>query len=254
MEVRLHNRCALVTGGSRGLGRATALRLAASGARVGIVSRRQDVLDETVRELEAVASDKVAGFAADVCDPAAVESAFRGIVDHLGPVDILVNNAGTHAAGPFLETADEAWQADLELKVFSAIRMSRLALPGMRERGWGRILNTVANSGKAPPAKTSPTSVSRAAGLALTKLLANEFGGDGITVNALAVGLIMSDQVAALMEKHSGAEERAKKRIPAGRLGKPEEFADLACFLVSDRAAFINGVAANIDGGMSPVL
>jgi len=169
-------------------------------------------------------------------------------------VDILFNNAGTHAADTFLETTDEAWQADFDLKLFSAIRMSRVVLPGMKERGWGRVVNTVATIGKTPPANTSPTSITRAAGMALTKVLANEFGPHGITVNAIAVGVIESDQIAHMMKSRPGALEQIQKRVPAGRLGKSEEFADLACFLVSENAGFINGVAVNVDGGMCPVL
>jgi NAD(P)-dependent dehydrogenase (short-subunit alcohol dehydrogenase family) len=253
MEIRLDGRTALITGGSRGLGRAMALRFAASGARVAIAARRVDVLAETQREIEAVARDKVFAVPFDAYDPAGFEPAHQSVVEALGPVDILVNNAGTRAAKPFLEVDDEAWQSDLDLKLFAAIRMSRLVLPGMRERGWGRILNTLAIQAKAPPPQTSPTSISRAAGLALTKVLAAEFAAHGITVNALPVGLIESDQINAVMTTQPGALERAQRRIPAGRLGKAEEFADLACFLASERAAYINGVAVNVDGGLSPV-
>ncbi len=253
MEIRLDGRTALVTGGSRGLGRAVALRFAASGARVAIAARRPDVLEETRREVEAVARAEVVAVPFDATDAAGFGVAHDAVVAALGPVDILVNNAGTRAASPFLEVDDAAWQTDLDLKLHAAIRMSRLVLPGMRDRGWGRILNTLAIQGKAPPPNSSPTSVSRAAGLALTKVLAHEFGPYGITVNALPVGLIESDQINEGMASQSGALERARKRIPAGRLGKAEEFAALACFLASDGAAFINGVAINVDGGMSPV-
>lgn len=253
MEIRLDGRTALITGGSRGLGRAMALRFAASGARVAIAARRADVLEETRRELEAVARDKVFALPFDAYNAAGFEPAHRAVVEALGPVDILVNNAGTRAAKPFLEVDDAAWQSDLELKLLAAIRMSRLVLPSMKERGWGRVLNTLAIQAKAPPPQTSPTSISRAAGLALTKVLATEFAPHGITVNALPVGLIESDQINEVMETQAGALERAQKRIPAGRLGKAEEFANLACFLASDEAAYINGVAVNVDGGLSPV-
>ncbi len=253
MEIRLDGRTALITGGSRGLGRAMALRFAASGARVAIAARRPGVLAETQREVEAVARDKVLAVPFDAYDAASFEPAHRAVVEALGPVDILVNNAGTRAAKPFLEVDDAAWQSDFDLKLLAAIRMSRLVLPAMAERGWGRILNTLAIQAKAPPPGTSPTSISRAAGLALTKVLAAEFAGQGITVNALPVGLIESDQINEVMETQPGALERAQRRIPAGRLGKAEEFADLACFLASQRAAYINGVAVNVDGGLSPV-
>ncbi|HSS83798.1 MAG TPA: SDR family oxidoreductase, partial [Reyranella sp.] len=152
-------------------------------------------------------------------------------------------------------------QGDLDLKLFAAIRLLRLALPGMRERKWGRIVNVLNIGAKAPGADSTPTSVSRAAGLALTKALSKENAPHNVLVNAMLVGLIESDQ---WQRRHKAAndgktyeqflEGMAKGRIPIGRIGKSEEFARMACFLCSDAGSFITGVAINVDGGASPVV
>jgi 3-oxoacyl-[acyl-carrier protein] reductase len=158
---------------------------------------------------------------------------------------------------------DEDWQGDLDLKFFAAVRMIRLALPGMRERKWGRVLNVLNIGAKAPTANSTPTSVSRAAGLALTKALSKENAEHNILVNAMLVGLIESDQWVRRHKTAAGAGKTyeeflagmAKGRsIPLGRMGKAEEFARMACFLCSDAGSFITGVAINVDGGASPVV
>ena len=134
--------------------------------------------------------------------------------------------------------------------------MARLALPHMREQKWGRIVNTLATAARHPPAKSLPTSATRAAGLAFTKALANEFGPDGVLVNALLVGVIESEQMANMLARApdpDAARASLDERVPLGRMGEAEEFANMACFLASDHASYINGCAINVDGGMSPV-
>jgi len=178
-----------------------------------------------------------------------------------GKVDILINNAGVSRAKPFETVTDEDWQDDLDLKLFAAIRLTRLALPGMRERRWGRIINVLNIGAKAPRANSTPTSVSRAAGLALTKALSQENAPHNVLVNAMLVGLIDSDQ---WRRRHRAADDgttyqqflegMAEGNIPLGRMGTAEEFARLACFLCSDAGSFITGVAINVDGGASPVV
>jgi len=161
---------------------------------------------------------------------------------------------------PFEQITDAMWQEDLELKLFAAIRLARLALPGMKERRWGRIINVLNIGAKAPRAGGAPTAVSRAAGMALTKILANEGAPHNVLVNAMLVGQIVSDQ---WVRRHAaqGANvpfddflTKLAANIPLGRLGKPEEFAAMACFLCSDRAGFTTGTAINMDGGASPVV
>ncbi|NQV54687.1 MAG: SDR family oxidoreductase [Rhodospirillales bacterium] len=259
MEIRMDGRRALITGGSRGLGRAMAMRFAESGADVAIVARRGDVLDKTRAEIEAISDGKVVTCVGDVSKAQDVERVFAEAEDALGGIDILVNNAGTSAAKPFLELSDEDWQVDLELKLFGAIRMIRLGLPGMKERGWGRIINILNTGAKAPRAGSTPTTVSRAAGLSLTKSLSLEYAPHGILVNALCTGLIVTDQLESMRDRaapEKSLEEFEKfmgERVPLGRMGTAEEYANVACLLASDAGGYVTGTAINIDGGSAPV-
>ncbi|HEX2135005.1 MAG TPA: SDR family oxidoreductase [Microvirga sp.] len=260
MDIRLDGRAALITGASKGLGLAMASEFAASGADVAIVARRPEVLEEARAPLAEVAEGRVHAIAADVATAEGVERAFASAVAAFGKIDILVNNAGVSQTGPFETITDEVWQADLDLKLFAAIRMTRLAFPQMKERRWGRVINVLNIGAKAPRAGGAPTVVSRAAGLALTKVLAGEGAPHNVLVNALLVGLIESDQwVRRHREQGGGAslEEFLGKlgaNIPLGRVGRPQEFATIACFLASDAAGYITGTAINVDGGASPVV
>jgi 3-oxoacyl-[acyl-carrier protein] reductase len=184
---------------------------------------------------------------------------FKTAREAFGQVDILVNNAGTSAHGSFEEISDGDWQTDLDLKFFAAIRLCRLVLPGMKELGWGRVINVLNIGGKAPSAGGAPTAVSRAAGLALTKVLACEYAPFGVLVNSLHVGKIESDQWVQRHKKSasSGTLEEfyadMGKSIPLGRVGKAEEFANVACLLASDAGSYIAGTSINVDGGLCPV-
>ena len=261
MDVRLDGRTALITGGSLGLGRAMAIEFARSGAAVAIVGRTRSTLDEAVAEIRAEAPEAQAeGFACDVRDASALESMHATVVAALGDVDILVNNAGTSAAKPFLSVTDEEWRNDLDLKLLAAIRLCRLCVPAMQARGWGRIINVLNTAAKAPGARSMPTSVSRAAGMAMTKALASELAADGILVNALNTGVLVTNQWHRLHQERSPDKafeefvDEMGRRIPIGRMGDAAEFANLACFLASDRASYITGTAINVDGGMAPVV
>jgi len=256
MQLSLAGRTALITGGSKGLGLATAEAFAAAGAAVAVVARDAATLEAAAGAIRAKAPQaRVAAVAADITTAEGCKSAFEASVAALGPIDILVNNAGQAAGGPFLSGSDAAWQADFDLKVFAHVRLCRLALPAMRERRWGRIINVLATAAKAAPAGSLPTAAARAAGMAITKALAKEFAPDGVLVNALLVGIIESDQ---WMRAFPGETERAAfmaqqgKSIPVGRVGRAEEFASAALFLASEAASYISGVAINVDGGASP--
>lgn len=262
MECTTEGRVALITGSSRGLGRAMALRLAGSGASVCIVGRRADVLEETRTEVAAAGNGKVAACAADIGTVDGVASAVETAERELGPVDILINNAGTSRRMPFLDITDALWSEDLELKLFGAIRATRLVFAGMMERRWGRIINVLNTGAKAPPAGGAPTAVSRAAGMALTKVLAGEGAPHNVLVNAMLVGRIESDQWLNRWKDggSNGTYEEylagmaSDLGLPMGRLGTAEEFANLACFLCSEQGSYVNGCAINVDGGMSPVV
>jgi 3-oxoacyl-[acyl-carrier protein] reductase len=259
MNVSMKDRVAIVTGGSKGIGIAVARRFAESGARVAILARGADDL-KAAREQLAKDGLEVRDYVCDVAKAADISRTYEKVVADFGKVDVLVNNAGTSRAMAFETVTDEIWQEDLDLKLFAAIRLSRLVWPGMRERKWGRIINVLNVGAKAPPAASTPTSVSRAAGMALTKAMANEGGPHNILVNAMLVGLIVSDQwvkrhAAKAPDTDFGAFTRdLAKGVPLGRMGTAEEFANLACFLASEQGSYITGTAINVDGGRSPVV
>ena len=173
-----------------------------------------------------------------------------------GGVDILINNAGTSAAASLENVSDEDWQFDFDLKVMAAVRLCRGAVPHLKAAGGGSIVNASIGGGKAPPAGQLPTSLTRAAGLNLTKSLANEFAPANIRVNAICIGLLKSAQ----WERRAGEGglnafyDQLATKVPLGRVGEAEDYGDLAAFLCSDRATYITGTAINLDGGMCPVL
>lgn len=264
MDVRMDGRVAVITGASTGLGLAMAKEFAASGGSVAMLARKADVLASAKAEVVKAAgktNGKFEAYSCDVSKAQPIADTFKKIVADFGKVDIVVNNAGISHAKSFDTVTDEDWQGDLDLKLFAAIRLCRAALPGMRERKWGRIVNVLNIGAKAPGADSTPTSVSRAAGLALTKALSKENAPHNVLVNAMLVGLIESDQ---WVRRHKAANDgksyqeftaaMSKGRIPIGRMGKAEEFARMACFLCSDAGSFITGVAINVDGGASPVV
>ena len=203
---------------------------------------------------------KIETFQCDVSKDEDIKKAVAGVMSAFGKVDILINNAGTSRAMTFDKITDDIWQEDLDLKLFGAIRLTRLVWPGMQERKWGRIINVLNLGAKAPRAGGAPTAVSRAAGMALMKILSNEGAPHGILVNGMLVGLIDYDQH---VRRHRTTasnvpydEFRAKMgaNVPIGRIGKAEEFAAMDCFLCSDLAGFTTGAAINMDGGASPVV
>jgi 3-oxoacyl-[acyl-carrier protein] reductase len=257
MEITLKGRTAPVTGGSLGIGRAIARQFAQAGADVAILARRQGLLDEAAAAIGS-RPGQVLAVACDVRRADDIQTAFARVTHAFGRVDILVNNAGTSNAHPFESVTDAQWQEDIDLKLFAAIRLVRLAWPRMKERRWGRIINVLNVGAKAPRPASTPTSVTRAAGMALTKALAGEGAPHGILVNAMLVGFIESDQWVQRAAKTGVPLEdflaNMGKDIPLGRVGRAEEFANMACFLASDAASYITGTAINVDGGRSPVV
>jgi NAD(P)-dependent dehydrogenase (short-subunit alcohol dehydrogenase family) len=260
MEIRMDGRTALITGGSLGLGAAMAESFCAVGARVAILARRPEPLEETRAAIAEKTGGEIRGYVCDVSLAEQVADSYAQVVADLGPVDILVNNAGHAQVGPFEEITDEQWQADLDLKLFAAIRLARLAFPGMKQRNWGRIINLLNTMAKAPLPGSAPTSVTRAAGMALTKVMAGEGAPHNVLVNALMIGRIESDQIRrAYDQKPRDIDYReflanAGKDLPMGRFGTAEECANLARFLCSDAASYVTGCAINMDGGLSQVV
>jgi 3-oxoacyl-[acyl-carrier protein] reductase len=260
MDVRMDGRVALITGGSRGLGRAMALKFAEAGAKVAITARRADVLDEARAEIAGQTKAHVAAFPCDVSQADQVEGMFASMIGEFGQLDTLVNNAGQSQTGTFEEITDAVWQADLDLKLFAVIRLTRLAFPGMKARRWGRVLNVLNTGAKAPRAGGAPTAVSRAAGMAMTKVLAGEGAPYNVLVNALCTGSLVTDQILRRHQDQASdlsledyiAEQG--KAIPLGRMGDAEEYANMACFLASDAGSYVTGTAINVDGGRCPVV
>src|SRR5262245_19947825 len=258
MDIRLNGRAALVTGGSKGIGYGIARRFAASGADVAIAARGRDTLDQAVKEVGAQAKGgRGIGVQGDVGVPADIKRIYDEVAQRFGKVDIVVNNAGTSRNGAFEEITDEVWREDIDQKLFAAIRLTRLAWPQMKERRWGRVINVLNIGAKAPRAGSAPTTISRAAGLALTKVLAHGGGPHNILGNAMLVGFIEADQHVQRAKKAGIPLQQyiagRTKDIPLRRIGKAEEFANLACFLASDAASYVSGTAINVDGGHSPV-
>ena len=258
MLISLSGRSAIVTGGSKGIGLGVATRFAASGADVAIVARGPEALDAAVKGIKATAKGRVIGVQGDVAKAADIQRAYDETMKAFGKVDILVNNAGTSRTAAFEAVTDEMWREDFDQKLFAAIRLIRLVWPQMKEQRWGRVINVLNIGAKAPRAGSAPTSVTRAAGVALTKVLAGEGAPYNVLVNALLVGLIEADQhvqrAARTGVAYDDYRNKAAKEIPLGRMGKPEEFANLACLLVSDAGGYITGTAINVDGGRSPVV
>jgi NAD(P)-dependent dehydrogenase (short-subunit alcohol dehydrogenase family) len=259
MDLGLAGKVVCVTGGSSGIGRATAARLLAEGARVAICARNADRLETSAAELRAAHGEALLAVPADVSTAAGVQQFVQAALERFGILHGLVNNAGSSGARAFLDVTDADWQADIDIKLMAAIRMTRLCLPPLRETH-GAIVNVVAIGGKAPGPRSVPSTVTRAAGLALTKALSKEFAPDGVRVNAICIGTVRSGQhdpeweheFAHLTRDQFYADVARKRAIPLGRVGEAEEAGDLIAYLLSERAAFISGTAVNLDGAASP--
>lgn len=255
LDLGLDGKVALVTGGSDGLGRATVARLATEGAKVVACARRKAHLQQTVEQLKQQTGGDIIPVAMDVTRSVDCDRAVQEAIDHFGQLDILINNAGTSAAGGFESVTDEDWLADIELKVMGAVRMCRKSIPHLRAAGGGSIVNATIGGAKAPAARALPTTVTRAAGINLTKSLANEYAADNIRVNTICIGLIKSSQ----WERRAGDQSMDQfyaemaQRIPLKRVGEAEEYADLVAFLCSKNGSYITGTSVNLDGGLCAV-
>ena len=257
MDLELKGKVAIVTGGSQGIGKAAAMRLAAEGASVVIAARGRELLDAVAAEIRG-SGGSVAVVQADVSKAEDCARLVAEAVKAFGRLDILVNNAGTSATGEFEAVSDDLWQADFELKLFAAIRLARLAIPQMKQQGGGRIINITNIGAKQPRAKSMPTTVTRAAGLAFTKALSKEFAPHQILVNTVCIGLVRAGQHDRRAAKAGIAPEQLYadmgKDIPLGRVGLAEEVANAIAFLASGAASYITGSSLNLDGGTSAVL
>lgn len=259
MDLGLTGKTAIVTGGSDGIGKAAARALAAEGARVAICARRPDVLEAAAEELRADTGGEVLGIVCDMTEQSQVEQLVAEVVERWGGLDILVNNAGTSSAMPVDVLTEEALDYDLKLKVYGAVYASQAAIPHMKTAGGGRIINITTGGGKAPGAGSLPTSLSRAAGIGLTKAMSKDLAGDNILVNTVCIGLIKAGQHERRWETNSDVPledyyEGMGGRVPLGRVGEAQEAGDVICFLASERASYVTGASVNVDGGTAPVV
>lgn len=256
MELGLTGRKALVTGGSKGLGRAIALELAREGVDVAICARHADEVERTADELRALGG-KVHAQVADVTDPAQVDDFVDGAAQALGGIDVLVNNAGRAHPGSFETLSDDDWQADVDVKLFSMIRCSRAALPHLRRRGGGRIINIGAVYAKYPDPTFFATTVVRASCQNLSKALAIQLAPDNVLVNIVNIGFVVTPQWQNIHARRAPDvpqeqffHDLAAAEVPLGRFGHDDEVSGIVAFLASDRASYITGASIDVAGGM----
>jgi len=258
MDLQLNGKCALVAGASRGLGYATARALALEGCLVAINSRNPENISNAARELSEESTIKVIGLSGDVTSPGVAEDLVRRTVDGLGGLDILVTNSGGPPAGKFDNFDDIAWSNAFELNLLSHVRLIRAALPELRKSKAASVLTITSYSVKQPIPNLVLSNSIRAATVGLTKSLALELGVEGIRFNSILPAWTVTERVHDLMAhraKVNGTtidEEFAKqsKDSPLGRMGRPDEFANAAVFLVSPAASYITGLMLSVDGGM----
>ncbi|MGZ4349852.1 MAG: SDR family oxidoreductase [Solirubrobacteraceae bacterium] len=245
MDLGIQGRVALVGGASQGIGRAVAEALVAEGAQVVITARGAERIAEVAAEIGAAA-----GLAWDSADLDAAPGLIARVADEVGPVDILVTNTGGPPAGPDpLSFSAEQWEQAHRTLVLAPMTLLRLVLPGMRERGGGRVVAIASTTVREPIQALILSNAERSAQLAAYKTLAREVAHDGITINTLLTGSIATERMASLAGSMAAAEAGAAASVPAARLGRPEEMAWAAAFLCSDRAAYITGAAIPVDGG-----
>jgi 3-oxoacyl-[acyl-carrier protein] reductase len=264
MDLGLTDRACVVTGASRGIGRATATQLAAEGASVLLVGRKEESLASAAQAI-IDARGRAETLALDITDPNAGERIVERCRSSFGRIDALVNNAGTSEVKSLEELTDADWQAQWELHVMAPMRLMRAAAPAMAQTGWGRIVNVSSSSGKRPSQTNVAYSVTKAAVLSLSRAFADTYAKDGVLVNAVAPGPVASELWMApggLADQNAQAHgisreevlEATGGRTPIGRLGTEQEIAAVITFLCSEAASNVAGAAWSVDGGSVPVI
>lgn len=259
MDLQIQGRIAVVGGSSKGMGKAVALGLAREGARVAICARNVDGVQAAAQEIEAITGEGyVLALVGDLSKAADAKRVVQETVRRWGKVDILFNNVGGPPRGIPSELDDAQWKAALEQNFMSVVRMTREALPHMRRHGWGRIITLLSATVKEPIEGLVLSTGSRMAVVGFAKSLSDEVAADGITVNNVLPGYVLTDRLRSLAQARADNEDRDVDQvleamgnaIATRRLGRPEEMADLVCFLASERASYITGTSFFLDGGM----
>lgn len=264
MDLGLKSKICIITGGSDGIGKAAAISLSNEGAKVAIIGRNEKKLNDAVNEIISITSGEVIGISADVSNENNVKGMVNSVVNKWGGIDILINNAGTSSATSLENITDEQIKIDFGIKVYGAIYCARNSLEYLKKSDSGVIINTTTPGGKASGPSGQPTSLSRAAGISLTKSWAGELAKYNIRVNTICVGLLKSGQHRSrwktankenpeyTIENHW---EKLGQNVPLGnRVGEAHEAGDVICFLASNKASYVTGTAINVDGGTSPVI
>lgn len=258
MDMGIKGRAALVCGASSGLGKAVAIGLAKEGARVAICARTEEKLRKSAEDIRKATGAEVFMVAADVSVPADVKRMVKQVADHFGKLEILVTNAGGPPPGTFLTLPEDVWQKAIELNLLSTLHLCRESVPYMQTAKWGRIVNITSFAAKQPQEGLILSNTARAGVLGLAKSMATELAPHGILVNTVCPGAFETERHVMLSTNRAKAEgisleeltAKRAKEIPIGRVGHPEEFADLVVFLASERASYITGTAIQIDGGV----
>jgi NAD(P)-dependent dehydrogenase (short-subunit alcohol dehydrogenase family) len=258
MDLGLAGRVAIVTGGSRGIGRAVAERLCREGAHVAVCARNRESLADAQKTLESFGGGGVVTVEADLTEPAAAGRVVDAVTSAWGRIDILVNNAGAARGLPFDELTDERWLENLQLKLFGYLRMARLVLPQLRKNGWGRIVNIAGLAGLQPSPLSMPVGLNNAGVLNVMKALADAEAAHNILITTVCPGPILTERQTRLLEDAARvkgttveeAQREATSAIPLRRMGRPEEVADAVAFLASERASYITGSLVLLDGGL----
>jgi 3-oxoacyl-[acyl-carrier protein] reductase len=258
VELGIAGRVALVTGGSKGIGRAVAAGLASEGCRVALVARGAEALREAAEALGSKGAE-VLTVTADLAEPDAAARVVEAVVGRFGRLEILVNTAGAIRGGDFLATPADEWASDWRLKILGYVRMAQAALPVMRAARWGRIVNVIGAAARNPATTYMAGGIANAGLINFTRALADLGAPDGILVNAVSPGAtaterwdrLAADQARALGVPVEAYRAEAARKQPLGRMGQPEDVADLVLFLASERASFITGAAITVDGGAS---
>jgi len=262
MDLGLKGKVALVTGGSKGIGKAIARGLADEGAKVAICARGKGDLDHAIADISKSTGGEIVAVAGDLTRESDVQKIVDATIGRFGRIDILINNAGAAPGGLLLDLTEEDWQTALQLKFMGYVRCMKAVIPHMLKQGGGRIVNVIGNDGVKPIGIELTPSAANAADLAVTVALAEQYGKHNICINAVNPGPVATERWdyliggIAKVRKISvdEAQKRAERSIPLGRICTPEEVANVAIFVASERASFMNGALITLDGGQRKAL